>query len=175
VRGPTRADDSSKAWRAAALAYVKGLVRQPGRLLERIVPARGLVIARALGCETDQQIHVFRRACGQEIAAASAPVLRGLAAQMRFIQTLSDGERPRCRERPWPHCYVPPHGECEAQHVVVFGEARADAPVIAIIERDDWQSQSFYRAPVDRRIARLLAEQAAGACAAPVTSPAPAR
>jgi hypothetical protein len=147
-------------WRTSGAAYVRGLVRAPKRLLERVDPARGLVVVRSLTCEREKPVKAFTRACGADVDRAAAPVLAALVGQLRMDKVVGDGRGVRCKPTPRATCTVPPTSECEPEVTLVFAEPSDTAPVIAIVERDDWQSQDFYRAKTNRRIETLLARQA---------------
>ena len=152
---------SRSTWRASSKGYVRGLARAPRRLLERVDPARGLVVVRSSSCEREP-IERFTHACGAEIERAAGPVLRSLAAMLRRNALTADGPGVSCKPGPRATCRVPPTNECEPEITIIFAAPDEGAPVIGIVERDDWQSQAFYRAKTDRRIEALLARQADG-------------
>ncbi len=154
--GPTE-----RAWRKASAAYVRGLVRGPKRLLERVDPARGLVVAVSLS-EGEKPRATFTLACGAEVGPAAAPVLRALDEMLRRNARAPDIVGVRCKASPRPACVVPPTGEGDVEITIVFADQSEEAPVIAVVERDDWQSQDFYRRPTNRRLEKLLARQADG-------------
>ena len=148
-------------WRTSGAAYVRSLARAEKRLLERVDPARGLVVVRSLGCEGKPR-ETFLHACGAAIDRAAAPVLAALVGQLRMDRTVGEGHGVSCKPAPRATCTVPPTSECEPEVTIVFADPSDSAPVIAIIARDDWQSQPFYRAATNRRIEKLLARQADG-------------
>jgi len=147
-------------WRTSGAAYVRGLARAPKRLLERVDPARGLVVVRSLSCEREKPVEAFTRACGPDVERAAAPVLAALVGQLHMDKAVGDSRGVRCKPTPRATCTVPPTSECEPEVTLVFAEPSDAAPVIAIVARDDWQSQDVYRAATNRRIEKLLAQQA---------------
>ena len=144
------------------LVFVRSLAHAPERLLERIDSARGLVIVRAVSGENEHPRLVFKHLCGDSVAPASAALRRGLSAQVRAVAKDSESPGVRCREQPRPQCRVPPRNEGESQYTIVFAGPEDEAPVIGVIERDDWQSQDFYIAAINRRIEKAFALQAGG-------------
>jgi hypothetical protein len=149
------------AWRKAGKAYVRGLVRAPKRLLERVDPARGLVVVRSLSCER-RPAESFTHACGTKIDGAAGPALRALAEMLRRNSQIADGPGVTCEAGARPVCRVPPSGECEPEITIIFADPTDGAAVVGIVVRDDWQAQEFYRVKTDRRIGALLARQADG-------------
>jgi hypothetical protein len=149
-------------WRRSARAYVRGLERAPERLLERIDPARGLVVARSYSCERGPS-ESFAHTCGAGISPAARPVLGSLALHLRRLREV-DGAVVRCTSAPRAACVVQPTGECASEFTIVFSEPSDTGAVLAIVERDDWQSQWFYRRRVNRRVDGLLARQHESGC-----------
>ena len=150
----------ANAWRISSKAYVRSLARAPTRLLERVDPTRGLVVASSLTCEHEPR-EKFTRACGAAIERAARTVLDALAGQLR-VNARVGGPGVSCKATPRPTCTVAPTSECEPEIAIVFADSTDTAPVIAIVARDDWQSQHIYRARTNRRIEKLLAEQSDG-------------
>ena len=138
-----------------------GLAKAPNRLVERVDPARGVAVVRSLGCERERPLEVATHACGASLGPATDAVIAALAASLRKQPEL-DAPDVTCRSRPRVQCHVPGHSECDPEYVIVFADASPDAAVTAVIQRDDWQSQDDIRAALDRRINRLLAQQAKG-------------
>jgi hypothetical protein len=149
-------------WRKGARATVRGLERAPERLLEGVDPARGLVVARSYSCERGPSER-FAHTCGAQIGPAARPVLRSLALHLRRLREV-DGAVVRCTSAPRAACVVQATGECTSEFTIVFSEASETGAVLAIVERDDWQSQWFYRRRVNRRVDELLARQQATGC-----------
>jgi hypothetical protein len=68
----------------------------------------------------------------------------------------------RCKGGARPECFVPPDGECLPKYTLVFAAERGDAPVIAVLERDDWQFPPESSAEVDQLVKKLMARSVSG-------------
>jgi len=130
------------------------LALEPERLISMVDESHGVAVARVLGCEREHELRAFRRVCGPSIVDELSPLLEGLAEQIRNALIYRDEPGILCTpEGSATECIVMPHGECQAKYHLFFSGRN----LVAIVERDDWQSQAEYLAAVDDRIEALLA------------------
>jgi hypothetical protein len=136
-------------------ALLARIARAPEALLELADPHAGLALIRALHCEREEEVDQAQRLCGDELA----PMLRTLQPELAaaIVSASDDEQRIHCQAAPEPGCRIDPSNECEPLFELSFAGTHAVPRLRAIVERDDWQALPETRAPLDRRIAQLLA------------------
>jgi len=162
ISPPARAEASEPA-PVDFMPFMESVAADPRRVLERVDSARGLVIARWLDCETENPIKTLRHACGESIAPALEELLTGMREAIELAKAQPDDDPwVRCQGGAQPECVVPPDGECWPKYTLVFAAERSDAPLVAILERNDWQFPPESNAEVDQRVKELMARSASG-------------
>ncbi len=137
--------------------------------LSTLVGRRGGVVIQSLG-ERDPGAELIVHACGRlrigkGLAVVQSDLGRAVAHALAFFPLTGDpaeGFGITCTTDPTPRCDVRPTSEGNPAFSLRFADATPTAPLIAVIERDDWQSPDGHRAALDAKIDRAVARAARG-------------
>lgn len=140
------ATSNRDALRVAAFGY------DPKLAARMLSTTAGVVVGRSLGCEREKPVDSVTHTCGAKSQAAVRPLLPGLRAMLDMGLQYPDEGGVQCTGQAPVRCTVAPHGECHPLYELYFME---DA-LVAILERDDWQSAEEYRQAFDERVAAAM-------------------